>query len=141
MRPLHQLPRLSRLALFLTAAGCTDKVDLDTTACTHEAQLIGRTICGSNGYLLALASPRDTVITYNLPAELAALTTQASYQTGRGLPLFTSASFVRLKLGYSRLDPAQQTAVFCTANGWLAPFNQLTHSGREIRVLCASQLP
>lgn len=139
LRP-HPLLKLSSFVLLLGASSCdTSKADTDTTSCTHDAQIIGRTICGSNGYILALASPRDTVITYNLPAEVGALTAQAQYQVGRQIPLFTPASFVRVKLGYSVLDPAERTPLVCTANVYVVPFNKLTNNGREIHILCASQ--
>jgi hypothetical protein len=138
----HPLFPLSRFVLLLGAVSCnTSKADIDTTSCTHEAQIIGRTICGANGYILALTSPRDTVVTYNLPAEVGALAAQAQYLPGSPVPLFTPASFIRLKLGYSRLAPAEQTAPVCVATVWVAPFNKLTNNGREIRVLCASQAP
>ncbi len=139
LRP-YPLLQLSSFVLLLGTSSCnTSKADTDTTSCTHEAQLIGRTSCGANGYILALASPRDTVVTYNLPAEVGALVAQAQYQVGQPIPLFTPASFVRIKLGYSVLDPAERTQVVCTANINLAPFNKLTNNGREIRILCASQ--
>jgi hypothetical protein len=136
----HPLLQLSSFVLLLGASSCdTSKADIDTTSCTHDAQIIGRTICGSKGYILALASPRDTVVTYNLPAEVAALTAQAHYQVGGYIPLFTPTSFIRVKLGYSMLDPAEYTPELCLANVWTAPFNKLTNNGKEIRILCASQ--
>jgi hypothetical protein len=139
LRP-HPLLKFSSFVLLLGASSCdTSKADTDTTSCTHDAQIIGRTICGSNGYILALASPRDTVITYNLPAEVGTLTAQAQYQVGRQIPLFMPASFVRIKLGYSVLDPAERTPVVCTTNIYVASFNKLTNNGREVRILCASQ--
>jgi hypothetical protein len=132
----------SCFVLLLGIVSCnTSKADIDTTSCTHEAQIIGRTICGANGYILALTSPRDTVVTYNLPAEVGALAAQAQYLPGSSVPLFTPASFIRIKLGYSMLAPAEQTAQVCVATVWTAPFNRLTNNGREIRVLCASQAP
>lgn len=140
MFTLRCIAGFSSLALLLTNSSCTDsKADTDTTSCTHYAQIIGRTICGSKGYVLALTSPRDTVVTYNLPTEVTALTAQAQYQPGTQVGLFVPADFVRIKLGYSLLDPTERTPVICTANIYLAPFNILTHNGREIRVLCASQ--
>jgi hypothetical protein len=136
----HPLLQFSSFVLLLGASSCeTSKADTDTTSCTHEAQIIGRTICGANGYILALASPRDTVVTYNLPAEMSALAAQAQYQVGRQIPLFMPASFIRIKLGYSLLAPAEQTAQVCLATVNVVPFNKLTNNGREIRILCASQ--
>jgi hypothetical protein len=138
----HPLLPFSRFVLLLGAVSCNNgKADIDTTSCTHEAYIIGRTICGANGYILALTSPRDTVLTYNLPAEVGALAAQAHYLPGSPIPLFTPDSFIRLKLGYSLLAPAEQTAQVCLATVWTAPFNRLTNNGREIRVLCASQAP
>jgi hypothetical protein len=136
-----RLPVLGSLALGLAGAGCADKATTDTTSCTHAAQIIGRTICGANGYLLALASPRDTVITYNLPPEVAALVAQAAYQPRTQVALFTPASFVRLKIGYVLLAQAERTPQFCTTTINLAPFNKLTNNGTEIRILCAQQAP
>lgn len=141
IRP-HPLLQCSSFVLLLGAVSCnTNKADIDTTSCSHDAQIIGRTICGANGYILALASPRDTVVTYNLPAEVGALAAQAHYLPGSPVPLFMPASFIHLKLGYSLLAPAEQTAQVCVATIWTAPFNKLTNNGREIRVLCASQAP
>ncbi len=138
----YPLLELSGLVLLLGAVSCDpNKADMDTTSCTHEAQIIGRTICGSNGYILALASPRDTVITYNMPVEVGALTAQAHYQVGTAIPLFTPDSFIRLKLGYAVLAPAERTPGVCLTTVYVAPFNKLTNNGREIRVLCASQAP
>lgn len=139
LRP-RLLLQLSSFVLLFSASSCdTSKADTDTTSCTHAAQIIGRTICGANGYILALASPRDTVVTYNLPAEMGALAAPAQYRPGSPVPLFTPASFIRMKLGYSLLAPAEQTAQVCLATVNVAPFNKLTHNGREIRILCASQ--
>ncbi len=111
----------------------------DTTACTHSAVVIGTTPCDNRGIILALESPRDTVFAYNLPEDVFTLKANIPYN-GRGDGLFTVSAFVKVKLGYTVLSPADQTFVICKATVDLSSFNRMTHN-KEVRILCASKAP
>ena len=111
----------------------------DTTDCTHSATVIGTTPCDNRGLIIALESPRDTVFAYNLPEEVFTLAPNLPY-SGRGDGLFASSAFVRIKLGYTVLAPADRTFFICQATVNLQPFNSMTH-GKEVRILCASKVP
>ena len=111
----------------------------DTTDCTHSATVIGITPCGGRGLILALESPRDTVFAYNLPEEVFTLAANLPY-SGRGDGLFAASAFVRIKLGYTVLVPADRTPFACLYNQTLSLFFRMTHS-KEVRILCASKVP
>ena len=110
----------------------------DTTTCTRSATIIGTTPCDNRGIIIALESPRDTVFAYNLPEEVFTLAATPQY-SGRGDGLFAASAFVKIKLGYKVLAPADQTLVVCKATVNLEPFNRMTH-GNEVRILCASKV-
>lgn len=138
------MPYLRLAAGFLSVAavlgtGCAkNQVEVDTTSCTHAATIVGFTPCSSTGYIIALASPRDTVVTYNLPAALAALVKPS---TSPHRPyLLAPGDIVRITIGYSPVVVANQTQAVCVGTINVAPFNQLTNNGREIRILCAEKV-
>jgi hypothetical protein len=88
---------------------------------------------------VALESPRDTVVTYNLPSEVITQVRAKAISAGYGF--YQPGSFTRIKLGYTRLAPAERTAIVCLATIWLYPFNRATNNGTEIRTVCASVAP
>lgn len=80
------------------------KPTVDATTCTHAATIVGGIPYLTMGYLLALASPRDTVIAYDLPLE--GTTRVQSTATFSRTYLLPPQNFERLPISYTAVAPA-----------------------------------
>jgi len=147
---------LCSLSVLTMSNSCEKEPAEPSRDCTRTGYVIGLTPCYAsnkpgnppitNGFILALESPADTVYTYNLPPDVLTYspTTDEKRQAiagfGRGSLLFTPAvrKSTKITVGYYLTSKAERTDMICLDNSDTGPFRKMTRD-QEVTITCASK--